>query len=484
MPNADIVVTIGTNWLGRWIWAVGTQPKEEATKALSVLPQKHNPWTVFKGLLAKTNVDQIYDYIQRLNSTEPEALARHVLGLGTVYSPSQRDNAYATLCDIYNKDTEIDKAICSVALQAKEILSGKRVNFSEHIFSSKQKRWIRDGKKVLCSIMDGTVKKPKKCLAKNGQLNNPGARYLKDIVVLMWYFYDIARQRRQNFSEGTFVIQDPGFKIYNYLLDYVKCVNPEITGNASKDRANNFADNNFAYSRASSHYKYEQKQYNTRHYGIDIVPTTANVKLPTYPEKEHLLFGKVGEGDLIFIKPETHGLGAGAVAGHGISFVQAQGRKVAPAVFGSDDAELYRKERVPKDFINRCRQILNVESSSSTETEESINAKKYLLEMLLKQGMMFLQKIFYYKLLEKPTALVAAGDPEEISFLKYYRRNKAEDENLKKQFAAVSKLTKEELENLWGYFVELKEQYDNVSMRYGREVIITQQDIDNTCKQK
>ena len=46
--------------------------------------------------------------------------------------------------------------------------------------------------------------------------------YLNAIIDLMWFYYDMAMEKNQAFSDGTFVLQDQGGRIYNFLLDYVR----------------------------------------------------------------------------------------------------------------------------------------------------------------------------------------------------------------------------------------------------------------------
>ncbi len=88
-------------------------------------------------------------------------------------------------------------------------------------------------------------------------------------------------------------------------MGYVKKVNPSITGTV-KDPARASADNPFAYSRVSSHYKLEQKTY--RQYGIDIRLDKNSEALPLLPiGKRHLVFGIIDQArNLIYLKPENY----------------------------------------------------------------------------------------------------------------------------------------------------------------------------------
>lgn len=197
--------------------------------------------------------------------------------------------------------------------------------------------------------------------------------YLQSIISLIWYLYGEAINKKQGFTEGTFVIEDKNFKLYDFLIGYVKKVNPEITGTIT-DPASASANNPFAYSRISSHYKAEQKLY--RQYGIDIRFDKKSEALPLLPSgKRHLVFGKIDEKrNLIFIKPENYGIyTTHEKAMHGYEFVHAQGVKLLPKMkfllsdplyktfqdlIGTDDDPLYRKERVPQEFIVAFAEVI------------------------------------------------------------------------------------------------------------------------------
>ena len=137
-------------------------------------------------------------------------------------------------------------------------------------------------------------------------------------------FYKLAIDADQAFSEGTFVIQDTGWLFYNFLLDYVKDVNPSVKGTIG-DPAVKFSGGMTAYPRLSSHFVLEQKSY--RHYGIDF---PRGLELPF--KKHHILFGKIDDQDRLFIKLESAGLTSRDIARHGWEFAAAQVRKAAPAI--------------------------------------------------------------------------------------------------------------------------------------------------------
>lgn len=194
--------------------------------------------------------------------------------------------------------------------------------------------------------------------------------YLNSIISIIWSLYGSALNKEQGFTEGTFVIQDTDFKLYNFLMGYVKKVNPQITGTIT-DPAATSSNNPFAYSRISSHYKDEQKGF--RQYGIDIRYDKNSAALALLPiGKRHIVFGKIEDGqnrNLIYIKPENYGIFTLYEKGmHGVEYFQAQAVKLVPKLeklvskniikniqeyVGTDDDQMYRKERVPLEFLQK-----------------------------------------------------------------------------------------------------------------------------------
>lgn len=180
------------------------------------------------------------------------------------------------------------------------------------------------------------------------------------IVGLHWALYNIAISKGEKFDEGTFVIINKNNNIPNFLFEYMKKHNPKITGTA-KDPANHFADNAYAYSRESSHFKHLQKQY--PHYGIDIrlnndnqkyAPTSAS--LPA--EKRHILLGMLDKNTgKFFLKMENYGLNNDELTAHTTEFITAQWRKCGYTQTTDDDAS-YRKERIPKLFLEEFKQAV------------------------------------------------------------------------------------------------------------------------------
>lgn len=226
--------------------------------------------------------------------------------------------------------------------------------------------------------------------------------YLQSIIAIMWYLYSLAINKNQGFTEGAFVIEDKDFKLYNFLLGYVKKVNPSITGTIN-DPARASADNPFAYSRVSSHYKLEQKQH--RQYGIDIRIDKNSEALPWLPiGKRHLVFGIVDQArNLLYLKPENYGIFSFyEKAMHGKEFVVAQTVKLLPKMknilsepwyktfedyIGTDDDPLYRKERVPQEFIIAFDEAIKPYCKTAQQ-------RKQIMSQILHKG---IQRIFGIK---------------------------------------------------------------------------------------
>lgn len=194
--------------------------------------------------------------------------------------------------------------------------------------------------------------------------------YLQNIIRLIWRFYAHALQKKQGFEEGTFYLPtEESQKIFEYLRGYVDFVKDEKTSGVSGVTPG-LSGNPFAYPRISSHYTHSEPEQ----YGIDIRFNAQEDVEALLPEgKTHILFGRN------FIKIENHGLATiNDFAGHTGEFFFAQGRKLMPAIFGSDDQEGYRKERVPRDELRLFKQLLTDLQVLGKECDDyHENAKKH-----------------------------------------------------------------------------------------------------------
>jgi|GEM_PF-5124313 len=179
------------------------------------------------------------------------------------------------------------------------------------------------------------------------------AQFVQAVIDIIWYLYEEAAQKGEGFDEGTFILKDPDFRLFNTLLQYVKLCDPTTW---EKEK---YHSECYAYCRASSHlkeYYTATNQEKLHHYGI--YPSMKGLT-PLPAHKQHIFFGMVDpKKQLIFIKPENAGLSTQEITRH----IAELARSIAVKAIGSqyDDAPNFRKERVPsalrKAFIAACPQ--------------------------------------------------------------------------------------------------------------------------------
>ncbi len=430
---------------GEWDFNIELESKELAQKSLGIIPEGKSAWDVFPGINFKKGSMPVLDYVK---STNPITIARYILGLSKDYPPAQLNRNYEHLSAIWKGNERVK----SIIFRAWRILDEKdtKLNFKDLIEKEEKKRaqdkidvakkYSSDAKKLLCNLLrKKELEQVKDCLSHEGNLTKNGLAYLRSICNLMWYFYLIALEKGQNFTEGTFVIEDKSGLIYKYLHDYVKCVNPDLKGAA------------YAFQRSSSHFPLAQKTYDQ--YGIDTIPGL-DLKLPT-PNKNHILFGKIGDNK-IFIKLESRGTGSQA-----ISYLKGVLRKAPLQEYVKSylpkypEDQLSRTELLPSSFIEKCKSILGVteplENKPKTDKFSSNEeAMRFILYNLMTQGMQYLDKLVTVDAYQK------------------YSNN----------------LSEKQIRDLRMYSKTLQRQYDNIEMRYGREVIITDRELMDRCTGK
>ena len=185
--------------------------------------------------------------------------------------------------------------------------------------------------------------------------------YLDSIRAIYWRMYDRSLAKKQGATELTFVIKDQA-KLHNFLLGFVKKVNPEITG-TNKDPLSHISFNRYGYSRDASHFVHLKKEH--RPYGIDMrYENGQKALLPC--GHSHILFGfaKLDKTSM-YLKPEHHGLFyLDGFFGHIQEFIVAQVRKNTAFARGfrylaswcgytieTDDEGFKHKERIPSAFL-------------------------------------------------------------------------------------------------------------------------------------
>lgn len=218
--------------------------------------------------------------------------------------------------------------------------------------------------------------------------------YLNSIIAINWFLYGIALEKTHGFDEGTYTVQDKGFRLRKFFMDYAVKFNPELKGDA-RDPLAHYSDNPFACSRDSSHFTEMKKIH--RPYGIDIrygPNGKEESKLPG--NKRHLLFGVADEqNEIIYIKPENHGIYyKDGLPMHIGEFITAQARKrsyvrtllsYVGINIGTDDAENSRKERVIEGLSSQVAQALQNNESISNDK------KKLIVKEVSKKGFQALQ---------------------------------------------------------------------------------------------
>jgi hypothetical protein len=217
--------------------------------------------------------------------------------------------------------------------------------------------------------------------------------YLSEILSVAWYLYSEAINKDQAFVDGSFIILDKDYKLYNFLMYYARKVNPALTGTTADPLAHS-SNNPFAYSRASSHWTTTQNAW--RPYGIDMRFAQDQASLPILPAgKSHLLFAIVAAEPTprLFIKFEDIGiyggqtiLGAlgngGELFGHAWNYLKSripkQEKNIAQwiydplfrPIFGSDEGPEARREHTSVDFTRHCYEILSSPTVSAKVCSE------------------------------------------------------------------------------------------------------------------
>jgi len=188
---------------------------------------------------------------------------------------------------------------------------------------------IFKGQQLVKSILEGTQSKLPE--------NNVEAQL--ELAQLTWYFMKCGIDKSEGYYEGTFMIEDPEDKIFNFLNS-----------------------NGHAYVRKSSHLKGRSSE---NHYGVDIF----NQKMPAH--KRTLLFARtttLNNRNILFLKPENFSADITQVADsvlHAKELIVSQYNKIFYP--GSDDLSNMRKERVPVNVIKNFELIVNfIEKNSET----------------------------------------------------------------------------------------------------------------------
>ncbi|MCX5924798.1 MAG: hypothetical protein NT124_00665 [Candidatus Dependentiae bacterium] len=243
----------------------------------------------------------------------------------------------------------------------------------------------------------------------------------ENLRAIIWSLFAIAAQKGQSFDEGTFVIEDQNNYLYRWLATFPG-----------------------AKQRLATHF---QEYPGITYYGLNIKNLPHNHTTLLCGSFTHNANNK----QYVFIKPELHGVEEwGEWASHGVGLFQSKARKHIPgaqALFGSDDQEGWRKERVPSAISNLFGTIIKLANKGWAHSWLSpASHHKNNPATLIKNG----KTGGIWKMRE----IVHAIDEKTIPAQK-----KAEFKDLKTRFEAECK------------------KYDHLDIRKGREVILTPKDF-------
>ncbi len=239
--------------------------------------------------------------------------------------------------------------------------------------------------------------------------------YLTAVRNLMWYLYPLAVQKREAFQEGTFVIIDPNFRILHFLNSYFK----------GYDRSGKW----------SSHFREFDGIYTKG--ALDVLPEFRDeLYFPPYNQdkkidKYHIFFGKTGD-NRFFIKPESYGLDfmndIWSALGHLLEWYHSI---IAKFSFGADDKDHMRKERVENHVSKMWNDLVHKVYKNKHDDPE-------LLDDINQVKLHGIQKI--------------------------------------KEIIETKQIYNDHKDFVNNFLTTLN--YDNLSIRKGREVILTEEDID------
>ncbi len=291
------------------------------------------------------------------------------------------------------------------------------------------------------------------------KLQNNTNQYLHDIAALMFYFYNKTVKKNQEFSSGTFVISDPGFKVYNFLYQYV------ATKRNKKDMLNEVlidVKGVGAYPRKSTHFNdlylftgnakkgllgaiSKKNQY--IHYGIDF---PKSLLLPSH--KKHILFGKVQESPpLTFIKMEAEGLGVQGVAQHALDLGISQTKKAISKTIEKFKRLGFNQEGYLNNILKPLSSAVSDDKPNARRERIPIDVLSEFLVIVLSPGSPIKKEAIDIKQIK------AFGIQHMLKIADTYSNN------------AQSAWQK----TLKAFAQKLRKEYDHTNIRIGREVILT-----------
>lgn len=237
---------------------------------------------------------------------------------------------------------------------------------------------------------------------------------LQSIANIMHFLYSKvpSKNNGNGFLSGNIIIQDPDYKLFDYLRSYVE---KKYSGDMCVE---NFVSQINAYPRTSSHfneyYVYTKKAKKNWfggvtktdcdyvHYGIDMVD---NVQLPIQ-EKKHILFGKIGTikgKQFMFVKFEEVGVQGMQVIQHMFNFIKKYFSESS-----NQSPTDYRREDVPKKIMQKFVSLINsAELALSKKRRQKIIKKtktlgiRTMIHVALKYQKIEQMKLFTNKLQQR-----------------------------------------------------------------------------------
>jgi len=248
--------------------------------------------------------------------------------------------------------------------------------------------------------------------------------YLSSIISVVWCLYDCALRTGDAFEQGAF--NQKSKNLYDFFLRYITFVNRDhkkmgwFGGNCNHPHA---------YQRVSTHLKECAKESDIYQYGIDIRFDKDSAARNFLPNKmTHILFIPYGPEDHKFIlKPENDCMyNVSEIASHGVGLARS---KWEALVEFSDGEKYQRKERIPKKIISDFATLM---SQAPVSDEELV---RYNAEVKARG-------------IQRIVTLAADNKFKNVAFLRQFSE-------------------------------QLKKEYKHTNMRFGREVILPEEELKN-----
>ncbi|NRB21877.1 hypothetical protein HRU45_04000 [Candidatus Dependentiae bacterium] len=260
-------------------------------------------------------------------------------------------------------------------------------------------------------------------------------QYLDSIISVVWALYDNSLNTKNGFSQGAFNMQNRA--ICNFFYEYIEFVNP---GHKKMGLLGGNCNNPYGYQRMSTHLIALSKLKEIYQYGIDIRFEADQDAQPLLPNHmKHILFIPYdGENCGFIVKPEDDCMYQFKdIALHSVGVVRSK----TEGLIADKTKEIHqRKERVPKKWIEQFNSLIDSYCPSENLLPGSVGQEpQWKKEDKAKAcGVRFML----------PTLQELNGEPAKPE----WRNKRAE-------------------------FVQELNKYNHNHMRFGREIIFTQDEL-------